>query len=55
MKERSYEQSISMKSLLRWYDVASDEFKVNGYTVMLFRYIVDRESNFCDYQFTSLS
>ena len=34
-----YEDSISMKSLPHWYDALSDEIKVYGYTVMLFRYV----------------
>ena len=46
LRELSYEQSISMKSLPHQYDVVSDEIKVHGYTVMLYRYFLEREATF---------
>ena len=45
-RELSYEQSIVMKSLPHRYDVVSDEIKVYGYTVILFRYFLKREETF---------
>ena len=46
LRELSYEQSISLKSLPHRYDVVSDEIKVNGYNAMLFRCFLEREATF---------
>ena len=46
LRELSYEQSISMKSLTHRYDVMSDDPKVYGYIVLLFRYFLEREATF---------
>ena len=39
-------KSISMKSLPHRYDVVPDEIRVYGYTVMLFRYFLQKEATF---------
>ena len=55
LREFSNEQSINMKSLPHRYDVVSDEINVYGYTVILFRYFLERGAIFIDCQFTSQS
>ena len=42
LRKFSNEQSIIIKSLPHRYDVVSDEINVYGYTVILFRYFLER-------------